>query len=72
MPNASDVTLTDRAASESRKSCVKSTVRDAAGGYNWGGCSGFQYEFRLDNSCTDDDAVLSRDGAVVLIRPGVA
>jgi len=32
-----------------------------------GGCSGFQYEFRLDNSCTDDDAVLSRDGAVVLI-----
>jgi iron-sulfur cluster assembly accessory protein len=32
-----------------------------------GGCSGFQYKFDFDRSKTDDDLVLARDGAVVLI-----
>lgn len=32
-----------------------------------GGCSGFQYNFALDEVKTDDDLVLERDGAVVLI-----
>jgi iron-sulfur cluster assembly accessory protein len=34
-----------------------------------GGCSGFQYNFALDDTPSDDDLVLSRDGAVVLIDP---
>ena len=34
-----------------------------------GGCSGFQYNFALDDSRLDDDLVLERDGAVVLIDP---
>ncbi len=34
-----------------------------------GGCSGFQYNFALDNSRLDDDLVLERDGAMVLIDP---
>ena len=32
-----------------------------------GGCSGFQYSFALDEMKADDDLVLERDGAVVLI-----
>ncbi len=34
-----------------------------------GGCSGFQYNFALDDRRMDDDLVLERDGAVVLIDP---
>jgi iron-sulfur cluster assembly accessory protein len=34
-----------------------------------GGCSGFQYKFDFDSARTDDDLVLSRDGATVLIDP---
>ena len=31
-----------------------------------GGCSGFQYNFTLDDTRTDDDLVIERDGATVL------
>ena len=34
-----------------------------------GGCSGFQYKFDFDHARCDDDLVLSRDGATVLIDP---
>jgi len=34
-----------------------------------GGCSGFQYNFALDEARADDDLVIERDGAVVLIDP---
>jgi iron-sulfur cluster assembly accessory protein len=34
-----------------------------------GGCSGFQYKFDFVDARTDDDLVLSRDGATVLIDP---
>ncbi|WP_422007412.1 iron-sulfur cluster insertion protein ErpA [Pyruvatibacter mobilis] len=32
-----------------------------------GGCSGFQYNFTLDDTRTDDDLVIERDGATVLV-----
>jgi iron-sulfur cluster assembly accessory protein len=32
-----------------------------------GGCSGFQYKFDVDRSMGEDDIVLDRDGATVLI-----
>lgn len=32
-----------------------------------GGCSGFQYKFDMERAKTDDDLVIERDGAVVLI-----
>jgi iron-sulfur cluster assembly accessory protein len=34
-----------------------------------GGCSGFQYKFDFVDARTDDDLVLNRDGATVLIDP---
>jgi iron-sulfur cluster assembly accessory protein len=34
-----------------------------------GGCSGFQYKFDVDRTRAGDDAVIDRQGAVVLIDP---
>jgi iron-sulfur cluster assembly accessory protein len=34
-----------------------------------GGCSGFQYKFDMEREKADDDLVIARDGAVVLIDP---
>ena len=34
-----------------------------------GGCSGFQYKFDMEHAKANDDLVISRDGAVVLIDP---
>jgi iron-sulfur cluster assembly accessory protein len=32
-----------------------------------GGCSGFQYKFDMERAKAEDDLVIARDGAVVLI-----
>jgi iron-sulfur cluster assembly accessory protein len=37
-----------------------------------GGCSGFQYKFDIDRAKTDDDLVIQRDQAVVLVDPASA
>jgi iron-sulfur cluster assembly accessory protein len=34
-----------------------------------GGCSGFQYKFDIERDQAQDDLVIARDGAVVLIDP---
>ena len=34
-----------------------------------GGCSGFQYKFDMEHAKANDDLLISRDGAVVLIDP---
>ncbi len=34
-----------------------------------GGCSGFQYKFGMETAKADDDIVIARDGATVLIDP---
>jgi iron-sulfur cluster assembly accessory protein len=34
-----------------------------------GGCSGFQYKFDIERAKADDDLVIERDGAIVLIDP---
>ena len=34
-----------------------------------GGCSGFQYKFDVDHAKAEDDLVIARDSAVVLVDP---
>jgi iron-sulfur cluster assembly accessory protein len=34
-----------------------------------GGCSGFQYNFTVDDTKMDDDLMIARDGATVLVDP---
>ena len=34
-----------------------------------GGCSGFQYKFGVDRAKAEDDLVIAREGAVVLVDP---
>lgn len=64
------VTLSARAAAQVKK--VLS--REAPGSFlriavNGGGCSGFQYAFDIVPAREDDDLMLARDGASVLIDP---
>jgi iron-sulfur cluster assembly accessory protein len=64
----SPVTLTERAArrineimaAEPQGSMLRVSV-------NGGGCSGFQYAFDVERSRQDDDLVIERDGAAVLV-----
>ncbi len=37
-----------------------------------GGCSGFQYKFDIDHARADDDVVIERESAVVLVDPASA
>jgi iron-sulfur cluster assembly accessory protein len=64
------VTLTERAAKRIveilREDPAHAMLRVAVTG---GGCSGFQYDFCLDDSRGEDDLVIARDGAMVLIDP---
>jgi iron-sulfur cluster assembly accessory protein len=63
-----DITLTERAArrineimaGEPDGSMLRISV-------NGGGCSGFQYAFDVDAARQDDDLVIERDGATVLV-----
>ncbi|MBV9076631.1 MAG: iron-sulfur cluster insertion protein ErpA [Methylobacteriaceae bacterium] len=63
-----DITLTERAArrigeilsAEPAGSMLRISV-------NGGGCSGFSYGFDIDRTRQDDDLVVERDGAAVLV-----
>ena len=65
-----EVTLSERAARRILKILAKepggTALRVSVSG---GGCSGFQYDFDLDTARADDDIVIERDGAIVLIDP---
>ncbi len=64
------VTVSDRAAKR-----IAQILRGESGAMmlrlavTGGGCSGFQYNFALDDTRQDDDLVVERDGATVLIDP---
>lgn len=65
---SADVTVSDRAAKR-----IAEIVSAEDGGkmlrvsVSGGGCSGFQYGFTLDDAKTDDDLVIEKGGATVLI-----
>jgi iron-sulfur cluster assembly accessory protein len=62
------VTLSSRAARQIAKilaaESAPAMLRVAVTG---GGCSGFQYNFALDDKRADDDTVVERDGVAVLV-----
>ncbi len=67
-PKTADVTVSDRAAkriaeiigAEEGSKMLRVSV-------SGGGCSGFQYGFTLDDTKADDDLVIEKSGATVLI-----
>ena len=63
-----DVTVTERAAQRIgeilRREPAGAMLRVSVEG---GGCSGFQYKFDIDSAREDDDILIRRDGALVLI-----
>jgi iron-sulfur cluster assembly accessory protein len=68
------VTMTDTVSITSRAaSRIKDIVAAEPGAtalrvaVEGGGCSGFQYDFKLDSQRAEDDLVIERDGATVLI-----
>jgi iron-sulfur cluster assembly accessory protein len=65
-----NVTVTERAARRIgeilRREPAGAMLRLSVEG---GGCSGFQYKFDIDRAQADDDTVIARDGAQVLIDP---
>ena len=67
-PMTHSVTLSDRAAERITEilsaEAEKKMLRISVSG---GGCSGFQYDFDLDKEKQDDDLVLEKAGATVLI-----
>lgn len=65
-----DVTVTERAA----RRIGEILAREPAGtmlrvSVEGGGCSGFQYRFGTDSTRADDDIVIEKEGATVLIDP---
>src|SRR6185437_12413633 len=69
--NSEPVLLTDRAARRiaeiiHEEPVEGSMLRVAVTG---GGCSGFQYDFSLATERADDDLIIEKNGAVVLIDP---
>jgi iron-sulfur cluster assembly accessory protein len=67
---ASNVTVTERAAQRIgeilRLEPAGTMLRVSVEG---GGCSGFQYKFDTERAKADDDTVIERNGATVLIDP---
>ncbi len=63
-----DITVSDSAARRIvkilQKQADKSALRISVEG---GGCSGFSYKFDLVNEANDDDMIIEKDGAKVLI-----
>jgi iron-sulfur cluster assembly accessory protein len=63
-----NLTMSDRAARR-----ISEILKDEPAGtmlrvsVEGGGCSGFQYRFDMDRDKAEDDIVLARDGAVVLV-----
>ena len=66
MGEAESTTVTDRA--YARLAAIDAAPQALRVAVEGGGCSGFQYEIKLDDAAADD-LVLEKDGARVLIDP---
>ena len=67
---ATNVTISERAAK--RIGAILKSEGDGAMlriSVEGGGCSGFQYKFDVEKARAEDDLVITRDGATVLVDP---
>ena len=62
-----DVTMTERAAQRIGEILADDPGAKLRVSVEGGGCSGFQYKFDIEHDQADDDIVLARGGATVLI-----
>ena len=62
LASAAGVTISERAAKR-----IGAILKSE--GVEGGGCSGFQYKFDVERAKADDDLVIERDSAVVLVDP---
>jgi iron-sulfur cluster assembly accessory protein len=68
----SDASLVSMSASAARRLSKILSADDGSAlriSVKGGGCSGFQYSFDIEKTRADDDLVVERDGAVVLVDP---
>ncbi|WP_018147050.1 iron-sulfur cluster insertion protein ErpA [Henriciella marina] len=64
----SDVTLSENAARRINAILAKQSDKDYLRvSVEGGGCSGFSYKFDLEDTKNDDDVIVERDGAQVLV-----
>lgn len=63
----SDVTMTERAAQRIGEILAAEPGAKLRVSVEGGGCSGFQYKFDVEREQADDDMVVARNGATVLI-----
>lgn len=64
----SDVTLSESAARRINAILAKQSDKDYLRvSVEGGGCSGFSYKFDLEDTKNDDDIIVERDGAQVLV-----
>ena len=64
----SDVTLSENAAKRINAILAKQSGKDYLRvSVEGGGCSGFSYKFDLEDTKNDDDVIVERDGAQVLV-----
>ena len=64
-----EITMSERAARRIHEIVTEEQntgmmLRVAVGG---GGCSGFQYSFTFDDACNEDDCVIERDDARIVV-----
>ena len=64
-----EITMSERAARRIHEIVTEGQntgmmLRVAVGG---GGCSGFQYSFTFDDACNEDDCVIERDDARIVV-----
>ncbi len=59
--------VTDRAFAQLAQINADGTTKALRVAVEGGGCSGFQYEIKLEEVASDDDIILEKDGQTVLI-----
>ena len=67
--DAASVTISESAARRLNKILKAEDAAALRISVKGGGCSGFQYAFDIENAKAEDDIVIARDGATIVVDP---